>query len=83
MIQHALYEPVALLAVFAGDRDLEKRLHRSLRRHCLRGEWYQPHPHVLRAITDLAEDAKARPSRAGQIFGKTENRIKQPIDKVA
>jgi hypothetical protein len=79
-IRNQLYEDATLLAVFHGDRRLEQRLHRSLKRYRLRGEWFDPHPHVLRAIEDLAADHKAAPRK---LRVETGNQTPQPADTAA
>lgn len=43
-------EPIALLASCDGGMPLEQRLHRTLRGHCYRGEWFRPSSLVIDAI---------------------------------
>lgn len=43
------HEELRLLGVRPGTMSLEKRIHRTLAAHHLRGEWYRPRPEVLAA----------------------------------
>lgn len=83
-IQDNIWEDVAVLAVFYGDRALESRLHRIFHRHKLRGEWYDPHPNIFREIECLTRDAKIRPSRGGRkLKRETGNHDRQPTENAA
>jgi hypothetical protein len=59
-VTRVAFEDVKLLAVFRGSRDLEKRLHNSLARHRLKNDWFSPHEHVMRALSDLQDQSDRR-----------------------
>jgi len=47
--------PLRLLAVMEGGSGLETRLHRDLRSHRIRGEWFHPSPRVLAQVAHAKE----------------------------
>lgn len=53
----AHYEHLSLLATLDVPDGIERSLHRLLRRHCIRGEWFASCPEVI-AVVDLAVEGK-------------------------
>ena len=54
-LQTGCAEPIRLLgAVRVSDPVVERRLHRHLSEHRLRGEWFAPHPDVFAALERLS-----------------------------
>ena len=54
-LQIGNHERLTVLHASKGDQADEARLHRLLRAHRIRGEWFHPHPDVLRAMQDFAK----------------------------
>lgn len=52
-IQTHNHEPVTLLALIDGGKEIEKELHRLFKKDHIRGEWFRLSPEVLRYVAKL------------------------------
>ncbi len=49
-LSNAAASPVELIAVLPGNRDLEKRLHRTFKPDRVHGEWFKPSSEIRRFL---------------------------------
>lgn len=54
-------QPVTLIASVAGDSDLERALHKRLKRHHIDGEWFKDCPEVRAIIQNAVNNFDAAP----------------------
>ncbi len=52
-LQTGSSEPLRVLAFAPGDERRESEIHRRLKPHRIRGEWYQPSPDVFALIAEI------------------------------
>lgn len=57
-LKTAMSEPIDVMVVVAGDRLLERRLHASLAKHRLQGEWFRNHKDIRRVMEQAARTGK-------------------------
>lgn len=57
-LQTGHHETLYLLGTIPGTISEEKFLHKELERYLIRGEWFNPKPELLMAISDAIENKK-------------------------
>lgn len=66
-MQTDMPEKLRLHLVIAGDLTTERNLHAELKDFRVHGEWFAPHPSVLKKIDDLKSLAVELPKTTGRI----------------
>ena len=57
-LQTGHHEELFLLGTIPGTISEEKLLHKELERYSIRGEWFEPKPELLMAISDAIENKR-------------------------
>lgn len=80
-------QKIELLGVIEGDVSLEARFHKAFRSCALRGEWFNPHPHIMAFIAKIAQplqqptfDDEPHPLRRARLrLGLTQDDVAKKI----